>query len=183
MFQSSIDSKCSQDWRDSMRRLGKKLQCDLRTPSRKGAIQYWDCDMLRFYFSKIQNINTNTDPILRLRHAQILLFTPFFLRNICNEGWIWLLWKENVAIRISFHLSLEVEGFNLYNLQTYCESSTPLVKSLPDLGLKRGCRKGKRIGCQLRRDEWSYMYILYPKLQKKFWQIVKGRCWFGVWPI
>ena len=28
-------------------------------------------------------------------------------------------------------------GFNLYNLQTYCESSTPLVKSISNLGPKR----------------------------------------------
>ena len=71
-----------------------------------------------------------------------------------------MLWKENVAIRISFHLSLEAEGFNLYNLQTYCESSTPLVKSIPDLGLKRGCGKGKKVGYNINevmRDAWSYI--------------------------
>ena len=105
----------------------------------------WKEAAVRLTYSESQGSN----PILRLRHAQILLFTPFFLRNICNGGWIWLLWNETVAttcIKISLHLSLEVEGFNLYNLKTYCESSTPLVKSIPDLSSKRGWRKGKWIG-------------------------------------
>ena len=139
----------------------------------------WKEAAVRLTYSESQGSN----PILRLRHAQILLFTPFFLRNICNGGWIWLLWKKNVAIRISFHLSLEVEEFNLYNLQTYCGSFTPLVKSIPDLGLKRGCSKGRRIGHNTILMSWCVMhgaiYILYPNPQTFFDRFVKGWCWFG----
>ena len=131
----------------------------------------WKEAAVRLTYSESQGSN----PILRLRHAQILLFTPFFLRNICNEGWIWLLWKENVAIRISFHLSLEVEGFNLYNLQTYCESSTPLVKSIPDLGLKRGWRKGKWIGYNM---SWRG-YILTQILKLCWTDFSKGGVGLG----
>ena len=186
MFQSSIDSKYSPDWRDSMRRVGKKLQCDFTYSESQGSnpiLRLRHAQILLFKNTNT-NINTHTDPILRLRHAQILLFTPFFLRNICNGGWIWLLWKENVAIRISFHLSLEVEGFNLYNLQTYCESFTPLVKSIPDLGLKRGYRKGKKIGYdinELHRDAWRYIIFLTTQIPKLFLtDLSKGWCWFGV---
>ena len=146
----------------------------------------WKEAAVRLTYSESQGSN----PILRLRHAQILLFTPFFLRNICNGGWIWLLWNETVAttcIKISLHLSLEVEGFNLYNLKTYCESSTPLVKSIPDLGLKRGYRKGKIIGYdinELHRDAWRYIIFLTTQIPKLFLtDLSKGWCWFGVWPI
>ena len=94
-----------------------------------------------------------------------------------------MLWNETVAttcIKISLHLSLEVEGFNLYNLKTYCESSTPLVKSIPDLGLKRGYRKGKKIGYninELLRDAWSYIIFLTTQIPTLFDRFVKG--WLG----
>ena len=147
MFQSSIDSKCSQ--------IGE-IQCDDLERS---------CSAT--YVLRVAREQSNIETATCSDFTFHSLFSPQHLQ----WGWIWLLWKENVAIRISFHLSLEVEGFNLYNLQTYCGSFTPLVKPIPNLGY----RKGKWIGYNM---SWRG-YILTQILKLCWTDFSKGGVGLG----
>ena len=89
MFQSSIDSKIPRLERFNAT-TWKEAAVRLTYSESQGSnpiLRLRHAQILLFKNTNT-NINTHTDPILRLRHAQILLFTPFFLRNICNGGWI-----------------------------------------------------------------------------------------------